>query len=176
METLSHKILSSSEDKFNSFRTRNQKNTLDGDYNCGGYALGTFNWFLPYNNFNSNYSFALNLLEEYNDIDYVMEMLFEKNVENILNFLKDKIRRIYSLKELLQNEDLIAFRICIIYDSEFNELEDTDFHFRLYHNGKWTEKMGATTIVECSSYEEEIWNEGFGFEYLNPTALFALKI
>lgn len=70
METLSHKILSSSEDKFNSFRTRNQKNTLDGDYNCGGYALGTFNWFLPYNNFNSNYSFALNLLEEYNDIHY----------------------------------------------------------------------------------------------------------
>ena len=47
--TLNGKVASSikSHDPLNRRRTRNDKTVKLGDFNCGGYALETYNWFLP---------------------------------------------------------------------------------------------------------------------------------
>ena len=39
--------LSPKEDYLNKNKTRNQDNTYESGYNCGGYALRTFSWFYP---------------------------------------------------------------------------------------------------------------------------------
>ena len=41
-------MISKSRDYLNRQKTRNINNTCTSDYNCGGYALRTFSWYLPY--------------------------------------------------------------------------------------------------------------------------------
>lgn len=42
--------ISLEDDPFNLLRKRTIKNTSNDEYNCGGYALETFNWFIPFFN------------------------------------------------------------------------------------------------------------------------------
>ena len=37
-------------DEFNERGTRTRENVETWKFNCGGYALGTYNWFCPYEN------------------------------------------------------------------------------------------------------------------------------
>ena len=51
------RLLKNSEDYFNEKQTRNEENTEKKDYNCGGYALKTFSWYLPYEYDEKDYPF-----------------------------------------------------------------------------------------------------------------------
>ena len=51
------RLLKDYEDFFNERQTRNEENTEKKDYNCGGYALRTFSWYLPYEYDEKNYPF-----------------------------------------------------------------------------------------------------------------------
>ena len=51
------KILNDKEDFFNRNHTRNEGNTHYADYNCGGWALKTFSWFVPYRSASDRYDY-----------------------------------------------------------------------------------------------------------------------
>lgn len=125
---------------------RNTRNTHLCDYNCGGYALGTFNWYLPY----ENYDYSAQSLY------FGKGMAPDEMVDFYAKFmLKDffgKLRQINSIKEKTSDEKVIAFRCC-----------KYDFHFCVRgDNGVWYHKPGTHTIRRIKK------KEVFADEWISP--------
>lgn len=177
--------LTEREDRYNRLNTRNEQNTTSKEYNCGGYALRTFNWFVPYTIGNSNKMVALDMLEDGCSFQEVRQELFRRDVQFILRALPEKVRLLKSNARLASNEELVAFRVhCSICGDFFDPKDDfsleeveTDFHFRVRRNGKWMEKNGAGPIVRCRPFTQRVWNgnDRCGFPYYGETALFVVK-
>ena len=129
-------------DIYNRKKLRNQYNTDDEDYNCGGYALGIFNWYVPRSG-------------RRGQVDY-RNCTLSSCIQVMLNELPN-VRQITDVRQLHKNEYAVAFR-----------LGRFDFHYmRRAHNGHWTHKMGAwpiETILKsdvfspqwCDAYDGEI--------------------
>lgn len=142
---------------------RNERNTSQFDYNCGGYALGTFSWYCPCE-------------EEENKGNYFGDDFSAKKLESrtqdcVNKLLNDfaNLRVINSIKELQKNELAVAFRISGIVD---------DFHFILRkRNGQWFEKNGAGIIhrVTKNYALNQTWGTIFT-TYHGKIVLFARKI
>lgn len=118
-------------DFFNKKHKRNIKNTNFRCYNCGGYALNIFSWYIPRD---KNNILRFNATTE-------KEMLSTTKiaVEFMLNEFKD-LRVITDLKELQPNEYAIAFRIGGVKG-------ENDFHFmKRGQNGRWYHKQGCLGI------------------------------
>lgn len=139
---------------------RNISNTSQYDYNCGGYALGTFNWYCPYRN-DGDHTSHLRMKMSVNDMaryyaDFILEDFF------------GKIREIKSITELLENERAIAFRCGV-----------EDFHFCIRgHNGVWYHKPGCSYIRRIAKTEifAKEWRSPSGLVYYDSQIiLFAIK-
>lgn len=109
-------------DNYNVLKKRNIRNTDKFDYNCGGYALESFSWYLP----------------RHDDIPthradgITLESCIEAMLEDFPN-----LRVIQSLNELKDNEYAIAFR-----------MSDYDFHYvKRASNGHWYHKMGSSHYI-----------------------------
>lgn len=124
------------------------------EYNCGGFALGTFNWFLPHSFM--SYRSYLRTIGGYEETK-----VLAATIPEILK-VSDTIRRIDSMDELKQDEYAIAYRVC-----------SDDFHFRLCYNGEWYEKMGDGNIHKISAHTifTDCWFGG----YDSAVVLFAEK-
>lgn len=87
-------------DSFNKQRVRAQNNTYFRNYNCGGFALGTFSWYCPY---------------DINVVDYAF------NRGYITSFERDDI-----LRQLTEDEYLIAKEDWDSYksDEEYADYEE----------------------------------------------------
>lgn len=148
------------DDILNSNRNRNIRNTSKLDYNCGGYALGTFNWYMPFLDEESHISLEFGSYEEAATLTShcVKCMLIE--------FRERNLRLIPSLDCLEENEYAFAFRIA----------SDGDFHYvRRHTSGKWFHKQGAGSIIYQMTKEEvfsESWCNG---RYDGPLVLFAIQ-
>ena len=119
---------------------RNSKNTPLCNYNCGGYALNTYNWFCP--NRDSDCYYSLTLEER---VDYAVKYM-------IKFFGKEKIRVISSVKEITSVEYAVAFRV-----------GKNDFHYmKRGKNGVWYHKPGSNTIRRAT--KEEV----FADEWTSP--------
>ena len=146
------------DDELNHKRLRNIKNTSKGDYNCGGYALGTFSWYQPVFE-DSDFEFGFDCEEEAvaKTSECVYVMLREFRLRNI--------REIASIGELRKNEYAFAFRLS----------SDGDFHYiKRYSNGHWYHKRGNSPIIkQISSYEvfHSVWCD----RYDGPIVLMAVK-
>ena len=140
-------------DEFNHNRNRNVKNTPKGSYNCGGFALGTFSWYMPqYNTWAEceteanyrTYHCIRTMLEEFSDL-----------------------RIIPHISCLAPDEYAIAFRIS----------SDGDFHYlKRGRNGIWYSKLGSQEKITKHTDEyvfEEHWCDG---RYGGPLVLFAKKL
>lgn len=142
-------------DELNTSNSRNLKNTNRDVYNCGGYALGTFNWFLPYSKRNR----------------YKYHGKFKKNSSKLVNYMitlfNGRLRNIKSIDDLKENENAIAFRCA-------NE----DFHFMIRKDNKiWYHKRGSFSKIERIS-KEDVFNDGWksnGLNYDGKLYLLALK-
>lgn len=136
-------------DPFNETGKRSTKNVDKYDYNCGGYALGTFNWWGFY---------CLRFSGERN---------LEDCVEELLEVFPDKLRIITSPKECKSNEYVIAFR-----------MSDVDFHFlKLSKNGRWYHKRGAFPKIEIFPKKDlfnKIWKNG-SYYYDSEIVFFAMR-
>ena len=135
---------------------RNSKNTRLSEYNCGGYALSTYNWFCP----NTN-------AEKYYNMD--IEERVNYSVRYIIRFFgKEKIRVIHSIEEKTSTEYIIAFRV-----------GDEDFHFmKRGDNGVWYHKPGSNTIRRIKKEEvfAEKWYSPRGWTtYNSKIVLFAMQ-
>lgn len=136
---------------------RDVKNTDKSQYNCGGYALGIFNWYCPY----GEQERGIELFEE--KILSVEELTTEL-VEFMLNDFED-LRVIEKVEDLKENEYAIAFKV-----------GEDDFHFaRRAKNGAWFHKRGGVPKIERMRKEQvfaDVWyNETVN--YTSKTILLA---
>lgn len=135
------------DDPFNRNNSRNLKNTDRVSYNCAGYALNTFSWYLP--------------CDDNTDLDDQEWGSFDELERNLLTFQFVKkiladfsdVRLIASLDELREDEYAFAFRVGV-----------DDFHFiKRARNGRWYEKRGSNPqiypMLEKNVFHSE-WEDG----------------
>ena len=152
-------------DYFNKNRIRNIKNTACDSYNCGGYALNIFSWYIPRDKNNILRFNATTEKEMLNTTKIAVELMLKE--------FKD-LRVITDLKELQPNEYAIAFRIGGV-DGE------NDFHFmKRGKNGRWYHKPGSLWIqsIEKKQVFADEWVSSSWFGtcvYCGKLVLFAKK-
>lgn len=151
------------DDAFNLKGHRNSANTDIDDYNCGGYALGTYSWYCPYgrvwaDRFDTKYKPLKNHKREF------MRIAIRTLLEDFPN-----LRKIHLPDEATPNERVIALR-----------LADHDFHF-MYRglNKVWYQKMGGTELqrVPKAQVTARAWNNYHGEPtYKGKIVFFAMKV
>lgn len=147
------------EDELNLKNFRNIKNTEKRAYNCGGYALGTFSWYLPFE-FSTWWDF-----EDDEDKFEKMEKLTEDFVDYMLKDFSD-LRVISKISDLKKNEYAIAFKVS----------SDGDFHYvKRQTNGVWRHKRGAMSRIEYMSIEEVFHEDWCYGRYDGPLVLLAKR-
>ena len=164
-------------DYLNRLHLRNEENTDRIDYNCGGYALGTYSWYVPGNE-NDYEDTVEEFISDYvtynrdiiiNNFKIFEEDLFNFCIDQILyNFSNLKRVSIKEVEEMPENIEIIAFRTSIDEDTIDYDTIDYDFHFKLRKNGNWTHKRGDGEISPCSLKD---WSYEF-INYNSPTAYF----
>jgi len=127
------------------------------DFNCGGFALGTFDWFAPY----SYDVLAYPDHEEGVDPDDAFESMVE-DIEIAFPFLL----QVNSYRHVPKRFNVIGFRL-ERQDSWNEEDQIGDFHFILRYRGKWYHKAGGNEIdyfpttdlqgqMWCGRYDSDI--------------------
>lgn len=146
-------------DLFNLNRNRNEKNTSQWDYNCGGYALGTFSWYLPNDERHRKKFWGSSKHHTYRR----MRIITRSCVKWMLKDFND-LRLINKLSEVQYDEYAIAFRVS----------SDGDFHY-IKQNSlcSWTHKCGASNIRTITQWE--VFNTNWNNRYNGPIILFAKK-
>ena len=135
------------DDAFNSLKKRNIKNTEKQVYNCGGYALESFSWYIP--------SFGRE------PVHRAEKATLEGCVETMLKEFPN-LRVIQSLDELKDNEYAIAFR-----------MSDHDFHYvKRASNGHWYHKMGSSHYIRTMA-QKVVFSESWGYGYDGEIVLMA---
>ena len=136
------------QDNYNVLKKRNIRNTDKFDYNCGGYALESFSWYLPrHNNVPTG--------EDYGS---TVEDCVKAMMEDFPN-----LRAIASIDDLKENEYAVAFR-----------LSDCDFHYvKRASNGHWYHKMGSAPFISTIK-KEVVFSESWGHGYTGKIALLAV--
>ena len=135
-------------DNYNVLKERNIRNTEKFDYNCGGYALESFSWYLPRHE-------NIPVGREY---DSTIEDCVKVMMEDFPN-----LRVITSVDDLRENEYAVAFR-----------LSDDDFHYiKRARNGHWYHKMGNSHDIRTMK-KEIVFSESWGDGYDGEIALLAI--
>lgn len=155
------------DDPLNSTNSRTRANTDPYDYNCAGYALETYSWYLPCDR--DTYFDALDTFEETGKTYFGSYNEFQRNaltVEFTSRILRDfpDVRMISSVKDLHPDEYAFAFRVGV-----------DDFHFvKRGANGVWYEKRGNIPQFFRMS-RERVFNTSWGSRYNGPIILMAKK-
>lgn len=132
-----------------------QNDTNTFYYNCGGYALGTYDWYEPYN---------VRTFDWDNIEDYEVPSLTAQMVERMLEEITG-LRRIYSLDEANSNERIVLFRMC-----------PTDFHYIVSFDHKnWWHKIGCGDIQPFTDNLFAPWDCGCHY-YDGEVIIFALPL
>lgn len=143
-------------------KKRNRKNVSHKVYNCGGYALNTYNWYRPAEDINFDYGKQEMSEEE-------MAIQTQKCVNFMLKQFDGLLRVIQGSWELQENEYMVAFKI----DGGGAD----DFHYcKRLKNGHWYHKRGQYPIEKIK--KEKVFKEHWIFEdtiYYGKTVFFAMK-
>lgn len=142
-------------DLLNKERRRNVGNTDKSEYNCGGYALEVFNWYLPYER-----KYRYDLFSSM----YSTEERLEIMVNFMLEEFKGELRIIDKIEDLKNEEYAIAFRT-----------GKNDFHYiKRADNGHWFHKMGGTHRIDTMTKDEVLNSESWRYgEYCSKVVLLA---
>ena len=145
-------------DLYNRNGLRNVRNTARYTYNCGGYALGTFSWYLPYESDRYGFVWGGHLTTRR------MDTITDQCVEFMLRDFAD-LRVIDSVADLQKDEYAIAFRLS----------SDGDFHYiKRNRNGLWTHKRGASSTIWVMP-KNKVLNSVWCDRYNGKIVLFAKK-
>lgn len=149
------------EDIYNVNNTRSRKNVETWKFNCGGYALETYNWICPY----STEQDSDRLFD-----DWYSEMSNDERAEETADWMVRNIpylRRVNGVEDLQDDEYLIAYK-CGTHD----------FHFcKRLPNGQWWHKPGGsrTRRISEKTVMSKHWVNG-GTIYSSETVFFAKKL
>ena len=130
------------------------------DYNCGGYALETYDWYLPYDR-DEGYFYINELLDEAGELVTLAQLKYRI----LADFPELKLVSQQEVQDKLidyHTYQIIAFRI---------ELGgNCDFHFmKLGKNGSWYEKRGASYKIHRHSFNDvfdDCWNGRYNSEII----------
>ena len=138
------------------------------DYNCGGFALGTFDWYVPYSWYDGceevcdlRADIDEGYIDEYDGVTRIAELFIENMVSLGL------CRQVNGLEDLEKDEYLVAFR------ASYN-----DFHYaRRLSNGRWFHKMGYSEIQEITLADvlDDYWWKNLGCYYTGKLFFLAVK-
>ena len=148
-------------DAYNEFGTRTRKNVEGWQFNCGGYALETYNWICPY----QDESDSDRLFE-----DWDSELSNDDRVEQTATWMEKHVpnlRRVNGVEDLQDDEYLIAYK-CGTHD----------FHFcKRLPNGIWMHKPGGSRTRRISEKRvmADHWISGAAV-YSSKTVFFAKKL
>lgn len=146
------------DDPFNENNFRNVDNTSKFLYNCAGFALETFSWYLPTE---VEWYCSINLRR------LTSKAIKKRTGKAVLQMLLDfpDMRIIHSLNELESEEYAIAFRFA----------PNRDFHYmKRIEENHWVHKMGSSSYIyeveDCDVFSEEWYGK-----YTGPIILFAKR-
>lgn len=202
IENLNGDVISYMDDPLNKTNYRNTNNTYNEDFNCGGWALNTFNWLCPFVTHASMCGLA-DLEDEADDCDdEVLAMNenrfftdvndYEKRLNNYLNECHEYggddgifygTQWDNTIVAMLSKMHLLAAFPDMREVNSFDELNDDeygiafatrddDFHFIRYFDGVITGKCGGLGIHEYDSIEDGLDCLG----YTQNKTYFARKI
>ena len=132
------------------------------DFNCQGFAFGTYQWDYPYDQAYKSVMFTAD-----EDNYYLIDEYLDITVNWLLNYYSSQLRVIDNIKEVEQGEEVIAYRVGA-----------HDFHFmKRKSNGKWYHKPGASPIQSVTQKEvfSKVWKNRSGTTYTSELVLFAFK-
>ena len=128
-------------------------------FNCGGFALGTYDWYRPQ-------SWDYIYEDDYEDEEKYAQA-FDEMVTNctddILENFSGQIRLIKREEDAKRGEVVVFFR-----------LADDDFHFVLKSGNKYFQKRGGTPCLEETT-KEEVYSNEWNDRYNSRIVIFARK-
>lgn len=144
--------------------------------NCGSFALRIEEWYEPDDSLKVwNYDYAIELLTKGANRKTILDKLLKRSLVGIKNDFGDSIVFLNKLSDYKEkkDEELIAFRVGF---EQYKNYTDTDFHFRVFRDGRWQEKCGAKEVIDNISLEEDRpWNS-YGQIYDSEIAYFVHKL
>lgn len=134
-------------DPFNTLGIRNINNTVKRQYNCGGYALGTFSWYWPGRTEEEHDKIMEYVANE--DWDNALELAAGAIIRELPGWMVVPFNLIMERKYSPKEYEVVAMRFCVF-----------DFHFwKLGRNWNWYDKMGSTKCIHRHAFEDvrRIW-------------------
>lgn len=138
-------------DPFNKRGSRNIHNTDKADYNCGGYALGTFSWYLP-SRTRKEYSDIMGHAD-IGDMDVALTLAAEAIVAELPGWSIVPFALVMERKYSPKDYEIVALRFCYY-----------DFHFwKLGRNWNWYDKMGCFEQINRHAFDDvrNVWNDRY---------------
>ena len=139
-------------DPLNMLGLRNIRNTDKADYNCGGYALGTFSWYLP-SRTREEYTDIMGYAD-IGDMDTALTLAAEAIVNELLGWSIIPLALVMERKYSPKDYEVVALRFCFY-----------DFHFwKLGRNWNWYDKMGCCRRIGRHAFNDVRryeWNDRY---------------
>lgn len=148
------------------------------DTNCGSFALNIEEWYDPHDCFDEEGNdFATDIYEVTEDTVYTTEQLLKRAKAGIAKDFYEEIYFIDSFDEYeeKENEELIAFRVGIETFGS-NYYVSTDFHFRVFRDGRWQEKCGCGPVEDYIDLEPDKPWELYNWLYDSDIVYFVHKL
>ncbi|MEG2697236.1 MAG: hypothetical protein RR952_06675 [Cetobacterium sp.] len=147
-------------DKLNFKGERNLNNSNRITYNCGGYALETYSWYVPFDKKENNNFDRLRFTdqEKLDEKAYTYSRIITKE-------FRGRVRVIENMDELKLDEYAIAFRV-----------GRGDIHFVKRNSvGNWYHKTGSQIDIKKMKKNEVFSNSWLGGRYTSKIILLAKK-
>lgn len=138
-------------DPLNKRGSRNIRNTDKADYNCGGYALGTFSWYLP-SRTRKEYTDIMGHAD-IGDMDTALTLASEAIVNELPGWSVIPFALVMERKYSPKDYEIVAMRFCYY-----------DFHFwKLGRNWNWYDKMGCREQINRHAFNDarNVWNDRY---------------
>lgn len=138
-------------DPLNTLGLRNIRNTDKADYNCGGYALGTFSWYLP-SCTRKEYTDIMSHAD-IGDMDTALTLASEAIVAELPGWSIVPFALVMERKYSPKDYEIVAMRFCYY-----------DFHFwKLGRNWNWYDKMGGCGQINRHAFNDVRykWNDRY---------------
>ena len=129
-------VVYGAKDPLNIFGKRNLENTDMFDYNCGGFALGTFSWYLP----------CPRHADHKNYFGFLSAQEAEKKTEKCVQFM---LAEVPGLRRLRSKDDhlMAIFTLCGIAMGSGSTSGATETLLKLWTRMKYSAKTGATSTT-----------------------------
>ena len=128
------------------------------EFNCGGYAFDTFDWYLPY-------SWEFDIDHDLNEEN--REKVMEEWVECMLKDFEGRLRVVQNEKDVAESERLILFRSRLT--------PNTDFHYVVRKGRNFFHKLGCTPEFRRIK-KEEVFSDEWPFGYDGPIVMMAYRV